>query len=286
MNASVRSPEQPRTIRLAAGQFLGAIARRLDVDDLLLRETRHGSGQVIPPHVHESVHFSLGVAGSCLQRIHGRDMECVPGTIEFHPAGTVHSSQWGSAGGRCFTLTIGTAWLGRVAVPGRTPWPRAGVLGPSARELMSRLHRELLFSDHCSPMAVEGLTLALFAVAGRNHASRASGAPPGWLSRAEEYLRDHAFGPVRAADAARAAGVHPVVLSRWFSRAHGMTAGEFVRGLRIERACRLLVSTALPLTEIALACGFADHSHFTRVFRRAMHGTPSGYRRRQTGNTR
>src|SRR5687768_10487651 len=61
------------SIRLAAGQFLGDITRSLDAADVLLRETRHAGGQVIPPHTHETPHFCLGVAGACVERIDERD---------------------------------------------------------------------------------------------------------------------------------------------------------------------------------------------------------------------
>jgi AraC-like DNA-binding protein len=44
---------------------------------------------------------------------------------------------------------------------------------------------------------------------------------------------------------------------------------------RIERAARLLSRTELPLSEIALAVGFSDHSHFARHFRRLTGTTPS-----------
>jgi AraC family transcriptional regulator len=161
--------------------------------------------------------------------------------------------------------------------------PRPGLLGREARELMLRLHRELRAPDPASPAVVDGLTLALVAVAGRDSVGARRAAPPAWLARAEDYLRAHAFGEVRAGDAAAAAGVHPVLLSRWFQRVHGMTVGEFVRHLRVGRAARLLVTTAQPITRIALDCGFVDHAHLARTFRRSMHVTPSEYRRLHRG---
>ncbi|MGJ7519755.1 helix-turn-helix domain-containing protein [Variovorax sp. LT1P1] len=45
------------------------------------------------------------------------------------------------------------------------------------------------------------------------------------------------------------------------------------------RARELLRASDLPLAEVATACGFADQSHFTRVFSRAE-GAPPGHWRR------
>lgn len=267
-------------IRLAAGEFLGDITRSIDVADLLLRETRHRGGQVIPAHMHETAHFCLGIAGACVERINNRDVDCVPGTIEYHPAGTCHASRWERHGGRCFTVSLGDRWATRLVEHDRELRPHAGVLGDAPRRLMTRLHRELIRDDSGSSLVIEGLSLALIGEARRERpASGTPSAPPAWLRRAEEYLRDHAFASVRVEVAAQVAGVHPVLLSRWFRRVHHMTVGEFVRRLRIERAQHLLATSAKPLTAIALECGFVDHAHFTRTFRTLVHLTPSEYRR-------
>lgn len=267
-----------KTISLAAGEFLGGITRALDAADLKLRETQHAPHQIIPLHTHEAPHFCLGVDGQCTERIGGRSVDCVPGTLEFHPAGTTHSSRWNNNGGRCFTVTLGAQWVDRIDALDANDRPLAGVLPAQHLLWMRRLHRELLEPASASSLMLEGLTLTLLGEAGRTARVSTRGAPPAWLARAEEYLRAYAFGSVRAEDAAAVAGVHPVLLARWFRRVHGVTVGEFVRRLRVDHAAELLVHTALPLSRIAQDCGFADQSHFTRTFRRERHVSPSEYR--------
>jgi AraC-like DNA-binding protein len=48
---------------------------------------------------------------------------------------------------------------------------------------------------------------------------------------------------------------------------------------RIDRAKALLTEAGLNLAEIALACGFADQSHFTATFRKIVGATPGSFRR-------
>ena len=48
---------------------------------------------------------------------------------------------------------------------------------------------------------------------------------------------------------------------------------------RIEGARTLLAKTTTPLAEVAGICGFADQSHFSRVFARAMGTSPGAWRR-------
>jgi AraC family transcriptional regulator len=50
--------------------------------------------------------------------------------------------------------------------------------------------------------------------------------------------------------------------------------------MRVERAARLLRDTAMPLADVAAACGFCDQSHLARSFRHVLGCTPSDYRRR------
>ena len=57
-----------------------------------------------------------------------------------------------------------------------------------------------------------------------------------------------------------------------------MTAGVYLREIRVQRAADALVRSSAPLAQIALDAGFADQSHFTRVFRTAYGVTPHRWR--------
>jgi len=48
---------------------------------------------------------------------------------------------------------------------------------------------------------------------------------------------------------------------------------------RLDRAKQMLISGARPLTEIAVESGFADHAHFSRVFRKHVGTTPSKWKK-------
>jgi AraC family transcriptional regulator len=109
--------------------------------------------------------------------------------------------------------------------------------------------------------------------------------PPPWLGRALELLRDRYRDELSVAEIAAAAGVHPVHLARTFRRYLRCTPGEFARFRRLEQAAAQLLHSARPLAEVALGCGFADQSHFSRVFTR-HYGLPPGEYRKQAGPPR
>lgn len=65
---------------------------------------------------------------------------------------------------------------------------------------------------------------------------------------------------------------------RLFSAAYNTTPQKYLMNIRIRRACTLLTETSLPITEIAIRCGFGDSNYFSRAFRKAKGITPSQFR--------
>jgi len=76
---------------------------------------------------------------------------------------------------------------------------------------------------------------------------------------------------------AAGAGVSRSHLSRAFTQVEGLPPHTYQNQLRIQRAKSLLRSGA-SLSEAASEVGFADQSHFTRVFREFTGATPGQYR--------
>jgi AraC family transcriptional regulator len=68
--------------------------------------------------------------------------------------------------------------------------------------------------------------------------------------------------------------------ARAFKETTGLAPHQWLTRQRIEHARRLLSQTSMELSEIALACGFVDQSHFSRVFARQEKHSPGRWRRR------
>ena len=74
--------------------------------------------------------------------------------------------------------------------------------------------------------------------------------------------------------------LHPAYLSRQFPKYFdSLTFGEYVRKLRIQKAIHLLYHTSHSLSEIAYLAGFADQSHFSRMFKNQTGLKPSAFRK-------
>jgi transcriptional regulator GlxA family with amidase domain len=105
------------------------------------------------------------------------------------------------------------------------------------------------------------------------------GLPPQALRRVREYVETHVHRNIDLETLAGTAELSVYHFARAFKQSTGVTPHGYVLQKRIERAQDMLVRTDLPLSEIALDTGFADHSHFARQFRRLTGMSPSEVRR-------
>lgn len=69
--------------------------------------------------------------------------------------------------------------------------------------------------------------------------------------------------------------------ARAFRKSTGLPPHRWLLQVRIEKAKQLLRDADLSLSEISLMCGFADQSHFTRVFTRMESVSPGAWRRQR-----
>jgi AraC-like DNA-binding protein len=92
------------------------------------------------------------------------------------------------------------------------------------------------------------------------------------------YFRDHYQAVITNGHLARLAHMSVRAFERKFHRTFHVTPQMYLRRLRLRVASRSLVYGCQTLAEVAAACGFADQSHFTRVFRRHFGVTPRAYR--------
>ncbi len=81
-----------------------------------------------------------------------------------------------------------------------------------------------------------------------------------------EYLKANYHMPWTVKDLAAMDHMSPYYYGQWFSKHMGMTIGQYVTRLRLERAKYLMETTNLTITQIGLEVGYAHHSSFTRAF--------------------
>ncbi|MBC7133196.1 MAG: GlxA family transcriptional regulator [Roseovarius sp.] len=90
--------------------------------------------------------------------------------------------------------------------------------------------------------------------------------------------------PISPSILAREAGMSTRQLERLFRRYLGRSPKRYYMELRLQKARNLLMQTDMTVINVALACGFASPSHFSKCYRAHYHTTP--YRERGTHGAR
>lgn len=92
------------------------------------------------------------------------------------------------------------------------------------------------------------------------------------------YIQTRLDRTITVDQLAAEAGMSSSYFARLFKETLGSTPMQYVMAYRIEQAIRMMGDTARPLSDIALACGFADQAHFTRSFKQVVGQTPRTHR--------
>jgi AraC family transcriptional regulator len=259
------------------GQFPARIIRTRRTGEFVCTETNYSAGRIISRHFHDHAGLVIVLDGGFTESFGRRELSCRSSNLLFRPSGEIHTDRFHRSGGRCLTIEIAPEWL-KKASDHSIRLPETFLLGaylPDA--VVPRLYREFCGIDHLSSLAVEGLILETIV----GFARTAESGPPrsGSIEQAREIIHERFAETVTIKEIAEAVGVHPVYLARAFRQQFGSTIGEYIRRLRIRKACFEILSSEKSLAQIASECGFFDQSHFSRTFKQMIGRTPDAYRK-------
>lgn len=99
------------------------------------------------------------------------------------------------------------------------------------------------------------------------------------VKRAIAFMEDHIEENIGTGQLAELAGVSRDHFVRVFRKSTGETPHQFLVKRRIARACRILETTDLRITEVARQCGYESLTYFTTLFRKSVGKSPAAYRR-------
>jgi AraC family transcriptional regulator len=252
--------------------------RSAQTAEFALTETAYAPEVELPKHSHEEACFVIILQGNFTETFGKRTRFCKPLDVIFRPSDEVHSDLFHRAGGRCLNVEMTPRWLERIRTRSVALKSSAYFRGGLLSQLALRLYKEFRGADAASSLATEGLMLQIAAEASRRSNGVSGHRPPPWLEEAREIIRAQFASRLTHSFIAESVGVHPVHLAATFHQFYRCTIGEYVRRLRIEAACREMSTSDAPLARIALAAGFYDQSHFSRLFKRFTGMTPARYR--------
>ncbi|MGI6176551.1 MAG: response regulator [Christensenellales bacterium] len=99
---------------------------------------------------------------------------------------------------------------------------------------------------------------------------------PVYLARS--YIKDHYANDITLESVAEVVHISPVYLSLTFKKEFNIGFNSYLTGFRINTAKKLLISTDMPIYEIAAAVGYRDAKYFSRVFKSKVGMNPNEFR--------
>lgn len=158
----------------------------------------------------------------------------------------------------------------------RVPGERHAFLDSLFRELATATGPERAPASHAVQRSL--LTLVLNEVQSAARWVDAGPWPAGVAIESLRFIERNCLRPLTLGDVARAVGKNAAYVTTTLSRATGRSALEWIIAGRMAEARRLLLHSEERIEHVAERVGYADATHFIRLFRREHGVTPAAWR--------
>jgi AraC family transcriptional regulator len=263
--------------QLLTGQFYGNTNKTILLNGITLTDTEYTHDKV-DWHYHENAYFTFVLQGNVIEGNKKEVYNCPAGSLLFHNWQEPHYNIKPEGYTRGFHIELEKSWFDTFTFDSKRLQGSLHISNPDIKFLLYKIFKETKMNDDVTGLSVQGLILQVLAQMFHQAQSQKNTRPP-WVVKIEEILLDGYCEKPTLEYLSKILDIHPVHLSRDFSKYFNCSFGEYIRKLKVEKSLALLASRKTSLTEIAFECGFADQSHFTRCFKAINGISPSAYRK-------
>jgi AraC family transcriptional regulator len=262
---------------LKTGRFYGQTNSTIHLDFATITDTEYTHDRV-DWHYHDNAYFTFILDGKVIEGNKKEVYNCTAGSLLFHNWQDAHYNIKPKGFTRGFHIELNQSWFDNFKLYRDNLQGSFAVANPDVKFLFYKIFRETKLQDGLTALSTEALLLQALARMQGDTQSAAKQTPL-WVGTLKEILNNNVAAKFTLAEVSAILNIHPVHLSRDFSKYFRCNLGEYIRKLRIEKAFGLLPDMNLSLTDIALSCGFADQSHFLRSFKSFNQANPTVYRK-------
>lgn len=248
-------------LKLHKGNYSGEVQTLKEYAGFITSKTTYSDKYNSEFHYHENPHLSLILQGGNQEHKSAEKSLKSAGDVLFYHSGELHKTIPTDRQTKNLNLEIDAHFLAANHVS-EAELKQAVEERFNSRLFMLKVHSELQLNDTITEKAIQISLLGFL----KEHQTRAYDSVK-WLTELHAILNDEWNINHSLSELSVRLGVHPVTISKNFRNYFGCSYGDYVRKLRIDRSLALIKNTGASLTEIALMCGFADQSHFIRVFK-------------------
>jgi AraC family transcriptional regulator len=263
---------------LQTGQYFGSATQKLETAGMIVTQSSYDINIDIPLHYHQNPHFCYFIKGGCSEFVHKQEFPCLPGDLVVHPHQIEHKNHYYNDVTKLLHIEFDPFCYKKLNENGIHFNQFRQLKHQTIKNVFQKIYDEYKQPDTFSRLIVEGLVYEL--LVDISIPDRKEKNIPCKIKRIIEIMHDHYQEPIGLAWLASSIDIQPEHLARKFKKTTGTTVGEYLRKIRVEKACSLLKNTRDDILSVALDCGFSDQSHFTQVFVKITGITPARYRKR------
>ena len=221
-------------------------------------------------HAHPYHEVLVVLNGQLNVELQAQTLAGTAGDVLWYPAGVAHR-EWTENTAPVEALFISVEWP-KLRAPARLlVHDTGGRIGQLARWLYAEREQDAAFREGAARVFTQALVAEFLRLA----AQRVNP----WVAQLRKFMHQRMREPLRLADLAAHGQVSPFHFIRRYRALTGRTPMEDLRRVRLEAARDLLLTTDLPLKEIAPRCGLGDEYHLSRLFRKVFATSPGRLRR-------
>jgi len=260
-------------VAMDKGCYIGHNVQVRDYEHIIASETLYPQGYSSDWHYHQNPHYSHILYGGSKEITENGTQIQQPGKGLYYYPGIAHQNIHYRVDTKIFNLEIEGEFFekNQLNIPSEASMFSEN-LQLNASGLVKIL-KEHLFQDDQSALAIQQLTVELVADSADNTRSC-----PDWTKKVRPLLYDTWNQSISLQVLAKHLDIHPVTLSKYFSKYFRCTLGEYRRRIKVEKALLLIRQAKHSLTDIAYLCEFSDQAHFTKTFQRITGFLPKQYK--------
>lgn len=262
---------------LQTGQFHGQTNQTIRLEGITLTDTEYTLDKV-DWHYHENAYFTFILQGNVIEGNKKEVYNCSAGSLLFHNWQEPHYNIKPPGFTRGFHIELAHQWLDNLDFSLDKLTGSINISNPALKLVLYKIFRESKTDDMTTNLGVQTLLLQLLGQMEKDNQT-AIYKNPTWVSRLKELLHENFAEHWSLNELSDELGIHPVHLSRDFSKYFHCNIGEYIRKLKVEKSLSMLSHKNKSLTDISYECGFADQSHFTRCFKAVNGVNPLEYRK-------
>ena len=261
----------------AKGEFYGQTNKTIHLEGITLTDTVYTHDKV-DWHYHENAYFTFILQGNVIEGNKKEVYNCSAGDLLFHHWQEPHYNIKPEGFTRGFHIELEQSWFDGLELNTTALQGSNNISNPDLKLLVGKIFRETKLDDGNSALSIQILLLETLGKMMREQ-QKQSDKKPQWVAQIDALLNEQFSDPLTLDYLSKTLDIHPVHLSRDFSKYFDANLGEYIRKLKVQKSVQLIARRKSDLTAIAYECGFSDQSHFTRCFK-AVHGiSPSEYRK-------